>query len=80
MKIYTMHYEQWCCEAQPVTDGVGVRPDKHPNAKGKRWGNYLYQGVLVYTCPSKNLLFMLINREKIAKEQIGVSLLSIIGE
>ena len=33
---------QWCCEAPTVPNGVGVRPDTHPNALGKRWGNYLY--------------------------------------
>ena len=33
---------QWCCEAPTVPNGVGVRPDTHPNALGKCWGNYLY--------------------------------------
>ena len=33
---------QWCCEAPTVPNGVGVRPDTHPNALEKRWGSYLY--------------------------------------
>ena len=45
---------QWCCEAPTVPNGVGVRPDTHPNALGK-------VGVTSYTYPSKNVLFMLIN-------------------
>ena len=33
---------QWCCEAPTVPNGVRVWSDTHPNAYGKRWGNYLY--------------------------------------
>ena len=41
--FFTLSYcFQWCCEAPTVPNGVGVRPDTHPNALGKRWGNYLY--------------------------------------
>ena len=39
---YIMRKRQWCREASAVPNGVGVRPDTHPNAYGERWGNYLY--------------------------------------
>ena len=41
---YIVGYQpnQWCCEAPTVPNGIGVWPDTHPNALGKRWGNYLY--------------------------------------
>ena len=40
---------QRCCEAPTVPNGVGVQPDTHPNALGKRWGNYLY--ISIQKCP-----------------------------
>ena len=46
-----LHEGQWCCKAPTVPNGVGVRPDTHPNALGKRWDSYSYR---VYTYPSKH--------------------------
>ena len=42
---------QWCGEAPavPNDNDVGVRPDTHPNALGKRRGNYLY--ISIPKCP-----------------------------
>ena len=48
------------CEAPTVPNGVGVRQDTHPNAIKS-------VGVTIYTYPSKNNLFMLINWEQAHK-------------
>ena len=48
---------QWCCEATTFWYDVGVRPDTHHNALEKC-------RVTIYTYPSKNVLFMLINQER----------------
>ena len=72
-------------------NGVGVRPDTHPNALGKRLGNYLY----IHIHPQTSCLCWQIdsNATKIGAihsnlimsgidqcDQIGVTLQGIIGE
>ena len=45
-----MVFSKWYCEALTVPNGIGVRPDTHPNALGKVWGSYLFQGSLFHRC------------------------------